>query len=348
MILPGSFTFTLIVAILGMLCWGSWANTFKARPHKWRFELYCFDFAFGTVLAALLLGLTLGDLGYDGFSVFDDLSLAGKRQDLFAFLAGASFALGNMFLIGGMSISGMAMAFPVGMGTAVITGTILQYVLAQGNAVFLFTGVAVVAAALVCAALAYKGYSEALFLEMVQQGKSKTTKKTLSNKPIILAVVGGIFIGAFYPLIELARAGENGLGPYSVILIASIGIVAGTVVFNLFFMNLPVQGDPVDVTQYMRAKARTHILGILGGFFWAAGAVMLTVAGRAEGKAVLNSGILFGMVQAGVIVAMLWGIYRWHEYQGADLKVKFLANLTLVLLVIGVALTGYSQIPGPR
>src|SRR5271157_3574904 len=108
MILPGSFTYTLILAILGMVLWGSWANTFKSRPAKWRFELYCFDFAIGTLVAAILLGFTLGNLGYDGFSVIDDLSLAGKRQEMFAFVAGGSFALGNMLLLGGMSISGMA------------------------------------------------------------------------------------------------------------------------------------------------------------------------------------------------------------------------------------------------
>ena len=345
MILPGSLTFTLILAILGMVCWGSWANTFKSRPAKWRFELYCFDFAFGTLIAAILLSLTLGNLGYDGFSVFDDLALGSKRQELMAFLAGSSFALGNMLLLGGMSISGMDLAFPVGMGAAIVTGGILQFVLFQGNAVFLFTGVAIVAAALVTAALAHKSYAEALFLEMVQQGKSKTTKKTLSNKPIILSIIGGIFIGLFYPLVEMARVGDVGLGPYSVVFVASVGIVAGTIVFNLFFMNLPVQGDPVDVAQYMRAKARTHILGIIGGFFWAVGAVMLTVAGRAEGRAFLDRAVLFGMVQAGVIVALLWALYRWHEYRGADLKVRFLTNFTLLLLVIGVALTSYSQIP---
>src|ERR1700677_4261237 len=118
MILPGSFTLTLVIAILGMLLWGSWANTFKARPGKWRYELYCFDFAIGVAIAALLIGLTLGQLGYDGFSVTDDVGLAGKRQYLFAFLAGGLFGMGNMLIIGAITLSGMAVAFPIGMGVA--------------------------------------------------------------------------------------------------------------------------------------------------------------------------------------------------------------------------------------
>jgi len=345
MILPGSFTLTLILAIVGMLLWGSWANTFKLRPAKWRFELYCFDFAIGAVIAAILLAFTLGNLGYDGFSVMDDLQLAGKRQEVFALIAGMLFALGNMLLIGAMSISGMAVAFPIGMGVAVVVGAVLTYVpVPHGNIVVLMTGAVIAAGAIATAAVAYRNYSAAQLLELVQQGKTKSTRKAIGSKAIFLSAIGGLFLGVFYPIITFARTGENGLGPYSAIMISAFGVVAGTVVFNLFFMNLPVQGDPVDIAQYLRAKARTHSLGIAGGIAWAVGAVLLSVAGRAEGAAALNPAILSAMLQAGVIVATLWGMYRWHEYQGSDTKVKFLTTLTLILLVIGVTLTSYSQL----
>src|ERR1700685_3654824 len=108
MILPGSYAAVLLLLFFGMLCWGTWANTFKATGDKWRYELYCFDFAFGLVLAAILLALTLGSLGFDGFSFADDLRLAGKRQDFFGFVAGAVFNLGNMLLLGAGSVAGMA------------------------------------------------------------------------------------------------------------------------------------------------------------------------------------------------------------------------------------------------
>jgi glucose uptake protein len=194
----------------------------------------------------------------------------------------------------------------------------------------------------VAVALAFKTYSMAQWMQLVREGKTKTTKKVSSNKAITLSAVGGLFIGGYAPMIELARFGDNGLGPYSVILVAAVGLVAATVVFNLFLMNLPIQGDPVDIAQYLRAKSRTHALGILGGLLWGAGSIALTVAGRAEGAAALNPAILYATEQAGVIVATLWGIYRWNEFEGADTKVRFLSNVTLILLVIGVALTSFS------
>ena len=88
MILPGSYVTALILLIVGMVGWGVWANLFKAAGGKWRFELFYFDFAIGVVLMAGVLALTVGSLGFDGFSFADDLRLAGKRQDLSAFLAG--------------------------------------------------------------------------------------------------------------------------------------------------------------------------------------------------------------------------------------------------------------------
>jgi len=74
-----------------MLCWGAWANTFKATGIKWRFELYYIDFAIGMLLAATVIALTFGNLGFDGFSILDDLRLAGKRQEVAASRRGSDF-----------------------------------------------------------------------------------------------------------------------------------------------------------------------------------------------------------------------------------------------------------------
>src|ERR1022692_3084926 len=101
MILPGSYGVVLTLLIVGMLAWGAWANLFKAAGGKWRFELFYFDFAVGVLLAAVVIAMTAGSLGFDGFSVRDDLQVAGKRQDLWGFTAGGGFFLGGMFFLGG-------------------------------------------------------------------------------------------------------------------------------------------------------------------------------------------------------------------------------------------------------
>ena len=116
----------MFLTILSLLCWGSWANSYKLAG-KWRYELYYFDFAAGVVVAAFLYAMTVGNLGYDGFSFMDDLMHAGKRQWLYGFMGGVIFNLGNMFLMSAISVAGMAVAFPVGIGVATIVGTGLAY-----------------------------------------------------------------------------------------------------------------------------------------------------------------------------------------------------------------------------
>src|SRR5580658_2187125 len=139
MILPGSYAAALTMLIAGMLAWGAWANLFKAGGGKWRFELFCFDFAIGVVLAAVVLALTAGSLRFDGFSVGDDLRLAGKHQDLWGFTAGVVFNLGNMLLLAAVSIAGMAVAFPAAMGCALIVAAAWNFALNPGgNAALLF------------------------------------------------------------------------------------------------------------------------------------------------------------------------------------------------------------------
>src|SRR5581483_3572776 len=115
MILPSTQLGTFYVLLVAMLCWGSWANTFKLTKN-WRFELFYFDYSLGTVLAALIAALTFGNLGFDGFSFVDDLRHAGLRQDAWAVGAGIIFNLANMLLVAAISIAGMAVAFPISIG----------------------------------------------------------------------------------------------------------------------------------------------------------------------------------------------------------------------------------------
>src|SRR3954453_22129268 len=95
MILPQSYNAVLLLMILSLLCLGSWASTYKFAG-KWRFELFYFDFAIGLGIAALIYAFTVGNLGFDGFSLLDDLQKAGKRQWVYGVLAGLIFNLGNM------------------------------------------------------------------------------------------------------------------------------------------------------------------------------------------------------------------------------------------------------------
>lgn len=352
MILPGSYFFSLVVLILSMLCWGSWANTFKLTGGKWRFELFYFDFAIGVLAVSLLAGLTFGNMGWDGFQFFDDLRNAGKRQDLFAFVAGCVFNLANMLLVAAISVAGMSVAFPIGIGLALIIGVVWSFFLHPvGSPLLLGGGCAAIVAAIVFDAVAYRLQSaRRLALEnaaaaaaqpAAAPGKAKPKKAAArpvsAAKGILLSIVSGILMGSFYPLVEIARTGEIGLGPYAVGFVFAIGVFFSTFVFNLFFMNLPVQGDPVDVGSYFKGRAKNHLLGIVGGGVWYVGAVANFVAARAEGAAQVGPAVSYAMGQGATLISALWGLIVWKEFAHAESDVKTFLAVMLFLFVLGLA-----------
>lgn len=348
MILPGSYAVVLLVLFLGMLSWGLWANTLKAAGEKWRFELYCFDFAFGVVLTALIIALTFGNLGFDGFSFTDDLRLAGKRQDVFALGAGTIFNLGNMLLLAAVSLMGMTMSFTISMGFGLVIGVLWTYALNPGgNGLLLFGGVAVVAAAVVTAILAYRDYAVEQQLRAAAAAAKTKSKKSggVSLKGIGLGVTGGLMLGSFAPLIRMARAGENGLGPYSCGFIFSVGVLFSTFVYNMFFMNLPVKGEPVEVGEYFKGSLQRHGMGLLGGVVWYIGAIASLLASRIEGPAKVQPWVSFALAQAGILLAAICGLVLWHEFSAADQKVKTYLGVMLVLLAIGIGLVSSASMP---
>lgn len=340
MILPGNYITTLILLILGMVCLGSWAVTFKSSSAKWRFELYYFDFGVGVFIAATIIALTFGSFGFDGFSFTDDLRLAGKKQDMFGLAAGALFNFGNMFLVAALSMAEMSVVFPISMGFALVVSALLTRLVAPaGSRVYLFLGVAVVIVAIVIAVMALRQQAAARLLESMRAGKSKSTKKVVSWKAVIVCLISGFFIGTFFPLVVLGRAGENGLGPYSMGWLFAFGVMGTTFVFNLFFMNLPIQGQPVDIAAFFRARFTMHLKGLLGGVLWYIALITSLVAARAEGHAQVQPFLVYGLGQLAIVIAALWGILRWKEFSDADSRVKIEIALMFVLLIAGIGLT---------
>src|SRR6185312_9452980 len=287
MILPGSELYNLILLAIGMLCLGTWANTYRMTS-KWRFELYYFDFAIGVILAALIAGFTFGSLGWDGFGLLDDLRIAGKHQMAYALAAGVIFNLGNMLIIGALSLSGVTIAYLSGMGMMLASGILITHFTSPaGSAAMTWGGAALVLVAAIVMTLAFRQQAMARLVALMREGKTKSTKKVVSMKGQILAIVGGAVAGGFFPLINSAASGENGLGPYSIGLIFSIGVLVSTFVFNLFFMNLPIHGEPLEFTAYFNGKSKFHLLGLLGGGLFYAWLCAILVAARADGPSVI-------------------------------------------------------------
>ena len=194
------------------------------------------------------------------------------------------------------------------------------------------------AAAVVIAIMVFSEHTTARMMEAMRAGKTKSTKKAISWKAVILSVLGGLFLGSFFPLVVMARSGEVGLGPYSMAWMFAFGVLISTFVFNLFFMNLPVQGKPIGMEDFLKAKFPQHLKGLVGGALMYVAVLAGFIAARVEGPAQVQPFIAWGLGQIGIVIAALWGILRWKEFADASSKVKVELALMLALLVVGIGL----------
>ena len=355
MILPHTYLATLLVVLFSMLCWGSWANTQKMTG-KWRFELFYFDYAFGVLLVAAICAFTLGSLGYDGFSFLDDLMNGGKRYAALGFAAGVVFNLANMLLVAAIAVAGLSVAFPVGIGLALIIGVIWNYIIRpQGNAILLFVGCALVVGAIVVDALAFRAMEMLRAEKQAQEGKAKSTRKKVSLKGVFLSLASGVLMGSFYPLVVMSKssewggtAGENGLGPYAIGFVFALGIFFSTFIFNLFFMNLPVEGEPLEFPDYFKGRPKQHLLGLAGGMIWCAGTMANFIGSSAPEAVQVGPAISLALGQGAAMVSALWGLLLWKEFDGADTRVKALVAIMICLFITGLAMISVAPLYAQR
>jgi glucose uptake protein len=341
MILPASYSSALLLIIISMLCWGSWANTFKLTS-KWRFELFYYDYSLGVLLAAIVAAYTFGSMGSE-LSFSDNLLVAGKRNMAYAVAGGMVFNLANMLLVAAISVAGLAVAFPIGIGLALVIGVIWNYFLnPQGNPSLLGAGVALVALAIIVDSLAYR--AQAAATRQPGQGRSR---RSASSKGIVLSLISGVLMGSFYPIVEMSKGGGvdgGGLGPYAVAVFFSMGVFVSTFVYNLYFLNLPVEGEPLSMFAYFRGTLGQHALGLLGGIIWSIGAITNFTAASAPKNVQVGPAISYAVGQGATMVSALWGVLVWKEFAGASSKVKLLLTMMFILFLAGLLLVAIAPL----
>ncbi len=330
MIVVHNYSTAVIMSIITMLCWGSWANTQKLSSKTWCFQNFYWDYSFGVLILSLIFAFTMGSIGTQGRSFILDLSQASMRSLSLAFISGVLFNLANILLVYAIDIVGMAVAFPVGIGLALVIGVIANYIsLPLGNGWLLFIGVAAVVVAIVIDALAYK--------------KIETTHRKNKNKGIIISIICGILMGFFYPFIAAAM-GHNfahpeigKITPYTATVIFSIGLLASNFIFNTILMKLLIKEKYASLGDYFRqGNIRLHLIGIFGGVIWCIGLAFSLIAAGPAGYA-----ISYGLGQGATMIAALWGVFIWKEFKSATKPVNsllawmfifYLAGLILVIL----------------
>jgi glucose uptake protein len=358
MIVPQTYLTALVVTILSMICWGSWANTQKLAG-KWRFELYYFDYAFGVLLAATIAAFTVGSASFigiynfTGFEFVDDLLKTGKRQIFFGIAGGLVFNLANMLLVAAISVAGLAVAFPVGIGIALVVGVVLNYIgNPQGNPGLLFTGTALLVAAIVVDALAYKALANAKAdkepLPPSGPGNKGGTAHQYAAKRfwkgLILSIVSGFLMGLFYPLVEMGKAGDLGLGPYSIGFVFATAVFFSTFLYSIYFMNLPVEGPPVSPADYFKGTRKQHLLGVLGGIIWCIGTLANFAAASAPERVQVGPAISYALGQGATMISALWGLLVWKEFAGGGPKVNALVVTMLCLFAAGLGLVSIAPL----
>jgi glucose uptake protein len=347
-VVPHSYVIALLMTILTMSCWGSWANVVKIVKN-WRFELLYFDYALGILLTSIAAGLTLGSMGSDGLPFFQDLAHAGTRNLLFGFLGGVVYNLSNILVVGAMAIAGLGVAFPIGVGLALVVGAVWNYfVNPQGNPVLLFGGVALVVTAIVLDGIAYRVHGIAKAAADPKLAARKSDQSARIRKGILLSVVGGVLMGMFFPLVEIGKKGEGGLGPYAIGFVFSVGVFLSTFVFNAWFLKRPVEGKPLRFRDYFRGTAFEHAAGIFGGVVWAIGTLSSFIAASAPRELQVGPAISYALGQGSTMVGAFWGVVVWKEFAGGGRLVGRLLALMFALFVIGLAVISIAPLFAPR
>lgn len=329
MYIVNSYFIAVALCVVTMLCWGSWANTQKLAQKSWHFELFYWDYVIGILVMSLLFSFTLGSMGEFGRGFIDDLKQAEMRNIGNALLGGIIFNAANILVAAAISIAGMSVAFPVGIGIALVLGVIINYLaLPKGDAFWLFLGVGLITIAIVIDAFAYR--------------KKASQARKVPTKGIVLSVVGGVLMALFYRFVASSMATgfeqpEPGLlTPYTAVFIFSVGVLLSNFLFNTLLMKKPFEGIPVTYRQYFGGSLREHLTGVLGGIIWCIG---MTFSIIASGKA--GFAISYGLGQGATLVAALWGVFIWKEFVGTK-GTSGLLTAMFLLFVAGITMVIYA------
>jgi glucose uptake protein len=242
-----------------------------------------------------------------------------------------------LFFVAAIAEAGMSVAFPIGGGIAWILGIVVNYVVMQMDGKtpsdrpgMLWFGVALIILAIFFSGKAYQRLSQKL-------------EKT-SVRGIMLSLVAGLFIAFFYGFVvksldgDFVAGGTGNLTPSTAIFLFSVGVIICTVLFYLFIMRPLKIGNPGTFSEFFGGNAKSHFAGFLGGLIWALGIVVSFMAVSAA-----NPAISYALSNAAPVVAILWGVFVWKEFNGAPKGTNTLLLIMFSLYIIGLLFITFSN-----
>jgi glucose uptake protein len=331
MFIINSYSIAVLFCIVTMLCWGSWGNTQKLASQKWPFQLFYWDYVIGVLIFSLVMAFTMGSIGDEGRGFVADISQADGKSMGSAFLGGIIFNFANILLVIAINISGLAIAFPVGIGLALVIGVFVNYIAnPSGDPLLIFIGVFLIVIAIILDALIYRRIP------------SSGDKKSSMGKGLLFSILAGISMGFFYRFvaagmsIDFANPEAGMMTPYTAVVVFSVGILVSNFLWNTINMYFPFSGEKSTYKQYFSlGTPKLHLIGILGGAIWCLGMLFSILAGEKASYA-----ISYGLGQGATMVSAAWGVFVWKEFREAKGKktVNAMTIAMFVLFIIGLAL----------
>jgi glucose uptake protein len=333
MYIVDEYYLAIIFCVITMICWGSWGNTQKLAAKTWRFELFYWDYVIGILLFSIISALTLGSHGERGRGFIEDLQQASASNLGSAFLGGVIFNAANILFSAAIAIAGMSVAFPIAIGLALVLGVIVNYLsAAKGDPVLLFSGIALVTTAIIINAIAYK--------------RKASGEQKVSGKGIIISLIAGLLMSFFYRFIAASMDLDNfespaagKMTPYTAVFIFSIGIFVSNFIFNTILIKKPIEGTPTSYSAYFKGRFSNHLTGILGGLIWGLGNSLNLIAAGKAGPA-----ISYGLGQGATLIAALWGVFIWHEFNKAPKGTSYLLAAMFFCFISGLALLVFAGV----
>jgi glucose uptake protein len=234
------------------------------------------------------------------------------------------FNVANMLLVAAIGIAGMAVAFPVGIGLALVLGVLVNYLAKpEGDFSIIATGVALISVAILLNANAYQ----------------KISGKATGKKGLLLSIVAGSLMGLFYQYVAASMTSdfsvpETGkLTPYTALVVFSFGLFLSSFILNTLQMKFPFRGKRLSFSHYLKGTVIDHLVGLFGGFIWFVGMAFSILASEKAGPA-----LSYGLGQGATLVAALWGIYFWKEFKEADIRTHRILRFMLVFYACGLGL----------
>ena len=332
-----NYTLAVALCVVCMFCWGSWGNTQKLAGKTWRFELFYWDYVIGLVLFALFAGLTLGStVSGSPWGFAANLKSSFGPAWLWPLAAGIVFNLSNILLSASIAVAGMSVAFPVGVGLALVGGTVFNYLFnpAGKSLSFILAGLALIVVSIACNAMAFK---------VKQSAAGQAADASATKKGLALAAIAGLLMMWFSPLVNKVidnafvnpAPAEGKMTAYTAFFVFAVGIFVSNFLWNTIAMRRPVQGEPIldGARRYFAGSPVTHLVGMLGGAIWSLGTLLSFVTAGAASPA-----IAYALGQGATLVSALWGILVWREFRGAPKSAGFLNLGMIVLFLAGIAL----------